>query len=567
MKNISAYFVRFVVCVAGLLSVSGYAFADGHGSVKRAVKQEAAAETPLPAGLHYYVAPRLRAQHTVVADVCVYGGTAAGVVAAVQAAEQGHKAVIIEQGAHLGGMTSGGLSYTDIGNKDAIGGMALEFYKRCGKNYNEPVEWKFEPHVAERLMNDWVTSHHIPVYYREFVQTVTKTPEGRILALTTESGLTVQARVFIDAGYEGDLLARAKVKYRVGREDNKQYKETYDGVQVRNLHQFTHHIDPYLVERDPHSGVVPGIDLSPLPPQGSGDKRVQAYNFRLCLTGVTANRLAFKKPKGYDPERYILLGRLMEAGFTKVYDKFDAIQGKKYDKNNDGPVSTDYIGENWAFPDADYKTRERIFQAHVVYQMGLMWYLCNDPHVPATIRADMREYGLCRDEFQDTGGWPHQLYIREARRMVSDYVMTEHNCRGEAPVTDPVGLAAYTMDSHNCRRFIEGGYVRNEGDVQIGGTPPYPISYRSIVPARDQCDNLIVPVCLSASHIAYGSIRMEPVFMILGQSAALAADIALRDNIAVQDVPYTKLQPALVAAHQILAWVPRSKPGPAPAGK
>ena len=560
-------FHRPIACLLLLFAASGIARSDGRTNSVPAKVNKASDETPLPAGLHYYVPPRLKSQHTVVTDVCVYGGTAAGVVAAVQAVDKGHHVVLIEQGAHLGGMTSGGLSYTDIGNKDAIGGMALEFYRACGRAYNEPIEWKFEPHVAERILDQWVAGRHIPVYFREFVQSVNRDASGHINSLTTESGLTVQARIFIDAGYEGDLMARARVKYRVGREDNRQYKETYNGVQVRGLHQFTHHIDPYMIEKDPHSGLVPGIDPSPLPPMGSGDSRVQAYNFRLCLTGVPNNRMPFAKPRGYDPDRYILLGRLMEAGFTKVYDKFDAIQGKKYDKNNDGPVSTDFIGENWEFPEADYKTRERIFQAHAIYQMGLMWYLCNDPHVPAKVREDMREYGLCKDEFRETGGWPHQLYIREARRMVSDYVMTEHNCRGTALADDAVGLAAYTMDSHNCRRFVEDGYVKNEGDVQVGGTPPYPISYRSIVPARGQCDNLIVPVCLSASHIAYGSIRMEPVFMILGQSAALAADIALRDSIAVQDVPYSKLKPALLAAHQTLAWVPRASPGQKPAGK
>ncbi len=356
--------------------------------------------------------------------------------------------------------------------------------------------------------------------------------------------------------------------------------------------QIEHPVDPYVKKGDPSSGLLPTIDPTPLPPDGTGDRRIQAYNFRLCLTDDPANRIPFPRPRGYDRQQYVLLERYLATGWNQVFNKFDALRNHKYDVNNHGGISTDFIGMNYAFPEADYKTREKIFHAHAVYQMGLFWFLANDPAVPEPIRTRMNRYGLCKDEFTETDGWPFQLYVREARRMVSDYVMTEHNCLGKVTAEDSIGLAAYTMDSHNCRRFIEtrsslqekseekseakieakkennkennkeearGEYlfqVKNEGDVQVGGAPPYPISYHSIVPKEEDCDNLLVPICLSASHIAYGSIRMEPVFMILGQSAAIAADIALAQNVPVQRVPYTDLRPRLEQAGQILHWTP-----------
>jgi hypothetical protein len=483
----------------------------------------------------------------------VYGGTAAGVIAAVQLKRLGHNVALVTNGSHLGGMTTGGLSFTDFGNKAAIGGMSRELYRRIGALYGVDEEWCFEPHVAEAALDGMVAQSGLNVYTRQYVKSARK-EEGRLVSLTTESGLTVKAQAFIDASYEGDLMALAGVSYAVGREGNETYGETLNGVQLRQTHQFNSPVDPYLAEGHPASGVLPGIDPKEPGPQGSGDKRVQAYNFRLCLTKDPTNRIPFPKPEGYDPARYTLLARYLATGWNEVTRKFDGIRGSKVDMNNHGGFSTDFIGGNYAYPEADHATRERIFQDHVSYQQGLMYFLANDPSVPEAIRAEVGPWGLCRDEFTDTGGWPRQLYIREARRMVSDTVMTEHNCKGEKVSEDPVGLGAYNMDSHNCSRFAKGGRVWNEGDVQVGGYPPYPISYRSIVPRKAECQNLLVPVCMSASHIAYGSIRMEPVFMILAQSAALAADLALRGGVAVQDVPYTELRPALERAGQVLGW-------------
>lgn len=486
-------------------------------------------------------------------DLCVYGGTSAGIAAAVAARRLGLTAVILEPSGHVGGMSAGGLSMTDIGNKRAIGGLSREFYRRCGAHYGADEEWRFEPHVAEQVFHAMLDEASVPVFYRQFLASV-EMDRARIARIAAESGLSVRARAFVDATYEGDLMARAGVSYTVGRESNSVYGETLNGAQVRDTHQFDFPVDPYVVPGDPSSGLLPGVEPDDGFVPGSGDHRVQAYNFRLCLTRVPANRIPFERPEGYDRREYELLARYLATGWNQVFRKFDPIRGDKVDMNNHGAVSSDFIGRNYAYPEASYAERERIFQEHVTYQQGYMWFMANDPAVPASIREQWAEWGLAADEFVETGGWPHQLYVREARRAVTDYVMTEHNCRGDRVAEDVVGLAAYTMDSHNCRRFVRDGRVWNEGDVQVAGFPPYPISYRSIVPRRGECENLLIPVCLSASHIAYGSIRMEPVFMILGQSAAIAAALALDLGCALQDLPYAELRPQLEQAGQVLAW-------------
>ena len=514
--------------------------------------------TPIHANLHYYEPPGDRpAEERLAVDVCIYGGTSAGVIAAVTAARAGRSVVLVAPETHLGGLTTGGLTNTDIGNKAAIGGISREFYRRVGQKYGADEEWRFEPKVAEAVYSEMIREAGVPVRSRHFLRSVSKEGE-RLVSLTTERGLSVRARVFIDATYEGDLMARAGVAYHVGRESNSVYGETLNGVQVRDKHQFETRVSPYVIEDDPASGLLPGIDPALLDAPGAGDKRIQAYNFRMTLTTVPENRIPFPRPEGYDRGQYRLLARYLKTGWNEVFRKFDPIRGDKVDTNNHGAVSTDYIGMNHDYPEASYAGRERIFRKHVVYQQGLMWFLANDPAVPEPIRTRMSRWGLCRDEFADTGGWPRQLYVREARRMISDYVMTEHNCRGTRKVDDGIGLAAYTMDSHNCRRFVRDGRVMNEGDVQVGGHPPYPISYRSITPKRGECENLLVPVCLAASHIAYGSIRMEPVFMILAQSAAAAAGLALEGDGIVQNIDVPKLRAKLLDEGQILEWKSRT---------
>jgi hypothetical protein len=496
------------------------------------------------------------------ADVCIYGGTAGGVAAAVQAARLGQKSLLLEFGHHLGGMSSGGLGQTDIGNKAAIGGIAREFYQRVGQHYGKTEAWTFEPQVAEQIFFDWVNEARVPVYFEARLASVKK--EGaRIEELTLEDGRKVRAKVFIDATYEGDLMAMAGVSYFVGRESNEIYHETLNGIRaVTPKHQFIVPVDPYRTSGDPVSGLIPLIQ--PIDPgvPGAGDASEQAYNFRLVLTKDPSNQRPIEAPKNYDPARYELLARYLEAWSASTNRKprlgdlmhIQMMPNGKTDINNDGGFSTDFIGGSYEYPNGNYAKRAEVWRAHEDYTRGFLHFLATSPRVPENIRHEMQSWGLTRDEFRDTGGWPHQLYVREARRMISDYVMTERNCRESLALPDSIGLAAYTMDSHNCRRIVRNGRAENEGDVQVGGFPPYPIAYRSIVPKRSECDNLLVPICLSASHIAYGSIRMEPVFMVLGHSAADAAVAAAKGNRAVQEIDIEELQRQLSAEKQVLAW-------------
>lgn len=493
-------------------------------------------------------------------DVVIYGGTSGGVAAAVQTARMGKTAIVIEPSPHLGGLSSGGLGATDIGNKAAIGGISREFYKRLGKHYGNEENWTFEPHVAEKTFNEMIAEAGVPVVHGERLdlKNGVEKVDGAIVSIRMESGKQYHGKTFIDATYEGDLMALAGVPYHVGRESNATYGETLNGVQTKHAiyHQFEVPIDPYIVPGDPSSGLLPYVQAEVPPADGTGDHRVQAYCFRMCLTNDPENRMPFPKPDNYDPLNYELLLRYLHAGHWTVMNLSKDMPNMKTDTNNKGAFATDFIGGNYDYPNGDYATRERIIQEHKDYQQGLMWFLVNDPRVPEHVREEMAQWGLPKDEFQDYGGWPHQLYIREARRMISDYVMTEMDCTGERNVKDSVSLGAYTMDSHHVQRYVQDGRVLNEGDVQVGGFPPYPIAYRSIRPMKEDCANLLVPVALSASHIAYGSIRMEPVFMILGQSAATAAVHAIEAGVAVQDIDVPKLQERLRADGQILAWNP-----------
>jgi hypothetical protein len=508
-------------------------------------------------GLRYYY-PVPAAPGEVRSDICVYGGTSAGVAAAVRAARHGRSVVLVAFGRHLGGLTSSGLGATDAGKVEAIGGLSREFYRRVGAHYGKPESFGFEPHIAEAVFDAWVAEESIPVH-REHRLSGVDVAGGRITALRTENGKVFRASVYIDASYEGDLMAAAGVTNTVGREGNATHGETLNGVQFRTGHQFQRTIDPYRTPGVPSSGLLPGIQADPPGTPGAGDHRIQAFNFRLCLTKA-ANRRPFPRPTGYDPARYELLRRYLAAGVWDALRLNTPMPNGKTDLNNNGAVSSDNIGRNYPWPAGDYVTREQIFQDHVTYQQGLMYYLANDQGVPAAVRAEVSAWGLPADEFGETGGWPHELYIREGRRMVADYVVTEHDCRWARVASDPVGLASYTMDSHNCARVVVNGAARNEGDVQVPPAGPYGISYRAIVPARGQCANLVVPVALSASHIAFGSARMEPVFMVLGHAAASAAHLAIGGGRAVQDVDYPTLRGGLLADGMVLTWPPGQGP-------
>ena len=506
---------------------------------------------------YYYSVPSKEPPPTVEADLCIYGATPAGIAAAIQASRLGKRAVIAEFGRHVGGMTASGLGATDTGNKQAIGGIAREFYRRLGAYYRMEAEaWTFEPKIAELTFLRMLSIAGVEVRFEQRLAKVVM-HDGRIVQIEMEDGTTYRAGMFVDATYEGDLMAKAGVSYTVGREANAQYGETLNGVQFgRPFHRFVRAVDPYVREGDPSSGLLWGVSGEHPGHQGEGDHRVQAYCFRMCLTRNPENRLPFTRPDDYDARRYELLARYLSEGPQDVLYFSTGMPNDKTDVNNNGAFSTDNIGRNYEWPDGDYQTRERIFQDHVTYQKGLMWFLVSDPRVPESIRRRVSEWGLPKDEFQETGGWPHQLYIREARRMVSDYVMTEHDCLSRRHAPDSVGLASYTMDSHNCQRYVDNGAAQNEGDVQVRVPRPYPVSYRAIVPKRGECANLLVPVCLSASHIAFGSIRMEPVYMVLGQSAGAAACLALEEGTSVQDLSYDALRSLLLDAGQVLTWTP-----------
>lgn len=511
------------------------------------------------------------------ADVVIYGGTSAGVAAAIQVDRMGKSAVLIEPGKHLGGLTSGGLGWTDSGDKNMIGGISREFYQRIKKHYDQPsawtheqpaeydryrknddAMWTFEPKVAEDTYRQMLAETKVRIVLGQRLDR-TSGVERRgqhIVSIRMESGMKFSGSQFIDATYEGDLMAAAGVRYTIGREANDQYGESLNGNQLKlntHNHRFVKNVDPFRIPGDRSSGLLPEIQDDGPGIDGQADHRVQAYCFRMCMSNALKNRLPFPKPDNYDEQRYELLLRNFEAGDLRFPMKPDMMPNGKTDTNNNCAFSTDYLGANYKYPDGSYAEREAMIRDHENYQKGLMWTLANHPRVPQVIRDEMAKWGLPADEFTDNGNWPHQLYIREARRMVSDYVVTEQDCRRVRLVTDAVGIGSYNMDSHNVRRFVTAeGFAQNEGDVQVSPGGPYLISYRAIVPAKSDVANLTVPVCLSSTHIAYGSIRMEPVFMILGQSAATANVLSLNADCALQDLAPAELRSQLLKDGQVL---------------
>ncbi len=521
--------------------------------------------SPNPGLKYYYPVPPANPLQTLKVDVCVYGGTPGGVAAAVQAKRMGKSAALAVFRRHVGGLTSAGLTAVDFGNAASIGGIATEFLKTVGKRPGtQPTEterWSiFSSSQAETKFREMLATAEVPVLYEHRLSGVVK--EGaHITAIKFENGNTIEAKVFIDATYEGDLFAKAGVSYHVGREANDVYGETVNGFFIAKSHQFRFDVDPYVTPGDPKSGLLPGISPEPLAAPGTGDHKIQAYNFRMWTVKAEDGR-PWPKPANYEAGTHALLFRYLTTKADFPWDwtyKYGPVKLNFGDCNNAGPVSTDFVGGNYDWPNADYATREKIFQAHVTYQQGMMWFLAHDERLPARIRDKVNQFGLPKDEFVETEGWPHDLYVREARRLKSDYVMTEKNCMGDEVAADSVGLASYTMDSHNVQRVIVDGAVRAEGNVEHRIPHPYPVSYRSLVPKASECDNLLVPVCVSSSHMAYGSIRMEPVFMILGQSAATAASLAIDGGSSVQTVSYEKLRQRLLEDRQKLEWIAPAK--------
>jgi hypothetical protein len=527
-------------------------------------------------------------------DLVIYGGTSAGVSAAIQASRSGLSVVLIEPTGRIGGLTTGGLGQTDIGNKQAIGGIAREFYQNVKKHYQQAENWKwqkredyldggqtrtesgedamwtFEPSAALYILHEMLGAEKnitLVLNQRLDRQKGVKKKKGVISSISMESGEIYSGKAFIDATYEGDLMAAAGVSYTVGREANKKYGETLNGVHTADTartmtrlisrnsinHNFVRGVDPYREKGNPESGLLPYINPKGPGKEGSANKGVQAYCFRMCLTDHPENRIPFEKPADYNETDYELLLRNYEAGEKGFPWINSSMPNRKTDTNNRLGFSTDFIGQNYDYPEASYEEREAIAEHHRNYQKGLMWTLAYHPRMPGNIRNEVSRWGMCRDEFAEGKGWQDQLYVREARRMISDYVMTQYNCEGLTVAPDPVGLAAYGMDSHHVQRYVTSeGFVKNEGNVEARVKGPYPISYRAIIPKEKQCKNLLVPVCVSSTHIAFGSIRMEPVFMVLGQSAAIAASIAIDKDIPVQKVNYRELQKALLGNNQRL---------------
>ena len=534
-------------------------------------------------------------------DIVIYGGTSAGVAAAIQSSRMDKSVLLVEPTSRIGGLTTGGLGATDIGNKQAIGGISREFYQNIKKHYADPQNWKwqkkeeyrpgrnregedamwtFEPSAALEVYHKMMETEEIDLVYNQQIdrKNGVKKNGKNIREITMESGVTYRGKMFIDATYEGDLMATAGVSYTYGREANKEYGETLNGVQANDVsltlrgtvsrnsihHNFIDGVDPYIVRGDPSSGLLPFIIEGGPGIDGHGDKGIQAYCFRMTLTDHPENRIPFQKPDNYNELEYELLFRNYEAAEGPIEEMYhygdplvpwinSAMPNRKTDTNNQKGFSTDFIGQNHDYPEASYERREQIAERHRQFQQGLMWTLAYHPRIPQKVRDVVSRWGTCKDEYEREDGWQQQLYIREARRMVSDVVMTQHHCEGLEVAGDPVGLAAYGMDSHQVQRYVDAnGYVQNEGNVEAHVPSPYPISYCSIIPKEKECGNLLVPVCLSATHIAFGSIRMEPVFMVLGQSAATAAVLAIEGGKNVHDVDYPKLQSRLLQDKQVL---------------
>lgn len=529
-------------------------------------------------------------------DVVIYGGTSAAVIAAVEVSQAGKSVVIVCPDQHLGGLTSGGLGWTDTGNKAVIGGLAREFYHRIWQHYQQPAAWNwqtqasygnqgqgtaaidgaqrtqwiFEPHAAEAVFEQMIAEHQIPVLRDRWLDRERGVAKqgATITSITMTNGEAFAGKVFMDATYEGDLMAAAGVDYHVGRESTATYGEKWNGVQTGVLHHrhhfgvLPHGISPYVVPGDPASGLLPRISPDPPGEYGAGDHRVQAYCFRLCMTDHPENRIPFPKPEGYDPAQYELLVRIFDAGWREQFAKFDPIPNRKTDTNNHGPFSSDNIGFNYDYPNASYERRQEIIDEHRRYQQGLLYFMANDKRIPADVREAVSKWGLAADEFVDNDNWPHQIYVREARRMIGKYVMTENELLKRRPTPESIGMGSYTIDSHNVQRYVTPeGFVQNEGDIGVSLSGPYEIALGSVLPKAEQAANLLVPVAVSSSHIAFGSIRMEPVFMILGQSAAAVGVLAIDRQCKVQDVPYEVLRERLIEAGQVLEYS-----GPAAAG-
>lgn len=520
------------------------------------------------------------------ADVVIYGGTSAAIASAVQLVRMNKSVLIVCPEKHIGGLSSSGLGFTDLGNKEVIGGISKEFYQEVYKHYQnkdawnwQPREeygnegqgttaiddefktmWTFEPHVAEQIFENFIRENNISIHRDKWLdrEKGVKVANGKITSIAMLDGTIYKAKIFIDATYEGDLMAAAGVNYHVGREANSVYNEQWNGVQkgvYHHSHNFQElNISPYIIPGDSTSGVLTRIATGRIGENGSGDNGVQAYNYRLCTTNAEGNIVPFEKPENYDPAQYELLRRIFKGGRHSMFGG-GKIPNKKRDVNNVGPFSSDNIGMNYEYPEASYEKRKEILKEHIDYHKGLLYFWGHDESVPERFRTSIKKWGLAKDEFTDNGHWPYQIYVREARRMIGEFVMTDNEILGKSKVLKPIGMGSYAMDSHNVQRYItKEGYVQNEGDLGIEPDAPYQIHLGTILPKQEECRNLLVSAAVSSSHIAFGSIRMEPVFMILGQSAGTLAGMAINEDQEIHEVDYDSLKNKLLKDGQVLSY-------------
>ena len=516
-------------------------------------------------------------------DICIYGETVAGISAAIQAARMGKSVVLISKNNHVGGTTTSGLTATDINRNQLVGGIAREFYQRIYTWYSNPASWRnqdreaffiashhrtftgkndslkkqwvYESHIAEQILKDMLHENKVEVLYNERLDLsddVAK-QDNRIQKIRMESGLEIGAKVFVDATYEGDLMAKSGVSYVVGREGNEKYNETLNGIRPGDIiGNGEQSVDPYRIEGDPSSGLLPFLDSGLWGKPGDPDNRTQTYCYRLTLTNDPANRIELTKPAHFNPLWHELLIRELQLNPDRPLQKIVSLTpmpNKKTDSN-----FLNMFGNSYDYPEGDYATRARIEQEHKDYALGMLWVLKTDPRVPEPVRQELAEWGLAKDEFQDTDHFPYQIYVREARRMIGSFVMTEHHVAKDrtADAPKPIGIGSYAMDSHYVSRFVDKeGRLRLEGGM-YESTSPYGISYDAMTPKATECTNLVVPVCLSASHVAYTSIRMEPTYMVLGQAAGAAAALSLDSGTSLQSVPYEELRQILVDSGQIM---------------